>query len=144
MTQSRASAGIPTAIITATTVSAALILPPVAKADQNDLGYLEELNMLGLTPATLSLPNPAAEIGLGQRICLDLGPAGGGATPNDLVINMNRSLPNLDRNHVQLLISEAVVHYCPNVLPRPLPWADPCKGGPASVDQQGEYQCRSS
>ncbi|WP_419538268.1 DUF732 domain-containing protein [Mycobacterium colombiense] len=125
-------------------VLAALILAPVARADQNDVAYLQELNALGLTPATLNLTSPAAEIGLAQRICLDLGPAGGGASPNELVTNMNRSFPNLDRNHLQLLVSEAVDHYCPNVLPRPLPWADPCYGGPASVDQQGEYQCRSS
>lgn len=59
-------------------VSATLTLAPVAHADQNDTNYLEELNMLGMNPVTLHEPNLASEIALGHRICLDLGPGGGG------------------------------------------------------------------
>lgn len=64
-------------------------------------------------------PNLAAEIGLAQRVCLDLGPASGGASPNELFTNMNRALPNLTQDQILSLISAAVVHYCPKVLPRP-------------------------
>ena len=96
-----------------------------------------------MSPVTLRLPNPAAEIALGQRICLDLGLGSGGGSPNDMVTNMGRSLPNLSQDQIQMLISAAVTNYCLDILPRPLPWADPCHGGPAWVDQQGVYRCRS-
>jgi hypothetical protein len=79
--------------------------------------------MLGMNPVTLHAPSLSAEVALGQRICLDLGPGSGGSSPNDLVTNTQRSLPNLTQQQIQMLVTAAVTNYCPYVLPRPLPWS---------------------
>ncbi|MEB3981889.1 DUF732 domain-containing protein [Mycobacterium sp. 663a-19] len=110
-------------IPTIAVVSATLALAPIAHADQNDIDYLQELNMLGMNPATLHEPNLASEIALGHRIGLDLGPAGGGASPNERVTNMGRSLPNLSTEQIQSPISVAVNSYCGDVASKhQLPW----------------------
>jgi hypothetical protein len=115
--------GIPTVVA----VLAALILAPASKADpatplpgpgyerfsRTDIGYLQELNMFGMNPVALHAPSLSAEVALGQRICLDLGPGSGGSSPNDLVTNMQRSLPNLTQQQIQMLVTAAVTNYCP-------------------------------
>jgi hypothetical protein len=60
-----------------------------------------------------------------------------------MVTNIGRSLLNLSQDQIQMLISAAAINYRPDILTRPLPWADPCHGGPAWVDQRDIYRCLS-
>jgi Protein of unknown function (DUF732) len=121
---------------------ATLLLPAAAaRADDGDDNYLWELNSFGLTPATLRLPDVAREIALGHAICTDL--ATTSQDPNDTVTALLRNRPNLSRSDMESLVTAAVTNYCGDVGSRPLPWADPCLGGPAHVDQQGAYRCGS-
>jgi hypothetical protein len=57
---------------------------------------------------------------LGHSICQILG---NGRDPSALASHIEGALPNLSVNQAQFLISAAVTNYCPNVLPRPLPWS---------------------
>ena len=111
-----------------------------ASADQSDDDYLSQIDAIGLTPARLHVPGPDRQIALGHAICYDLA---GGQSPNDMVTAMSRDLPSVSQEDIQFLISAALSSYCGDVLPRPLPWADPCHGGPARVDGQGIYRCLS-
>jgi hypothetical protein len=126
---------------TVATLATVLLSTPAAHADDTDDIYLSELNDFGLTPAALHVPNAAREVALGHTICIDL--ATSSESPNDMVIAMSRDLSNLSQNQLQMLVSAAVTNYCEDVLPRPLPWADPCYGGPAHNDAQGVYRCGS-
>jgi hypothetical protein len=123
----------------------ALVPTPAAHADPSTLPpnvqFEEDLNMIGLNPTTLHLPTPTlkAEDDLGNAICRHLG---NGTDPNESV-NVIMTDGHLSQNDTRAVVTFAVTDLCPNVLPRPLPWADPCRGGPAWVDEQGIYHCRS-
>jgi hypothetical protein len=102
-------------------LTAPLILAPSAHADPtDDMNYIQELYAMGMDRTTLHAPTPQAMLDLGHSICQTLG---NGRDPDALASHIEGALPNLSMNQAQFLISAAVTNYCPNVLPRPLPWS---------------------
>lgn len=123
----------------------ALVPTTAAHADPStpppNVQFEEGLGLIGLNPVTLHLPTPTlkAEDDLGYAIC---GHLASGTDPNEIV-NVIMTDGHLSQNDTRTVVTLAEVNLCPGVMPRPMPWYDPCHGGPAWTDQQGAYHCRS-
>ena len=101
-------------------VAAPLTLAPAARADPtDDMNYIQELYTYGVTRQSIGA-SPEQYLSLGHAICQDLAK---GRDPNDMASSILKARPNLTQQQAQGLISVSVVNYCPDVLPRPLPWS---------------------
>jgi Protein of unknown function (DUF732) len=78
-----------------------------------------ELYAFGISRKTLGL-SPGAFLDVGNTICTGLGR---GRDPNAMVSGIQTAWPNLTQQQSQMLISVSVGNFCPNVLPKPLPWS---------------------
>ncbi len=83
------------------------------------MNYIQELYSFGITRQTLGL-SPNAFLEVGPTICTGLSR---GRDPNDMAASLLKAWPNLSQRQSQMLISVSVVNFCPNVLPKPLPWS---------------------
>ena len=114
------------AITAVIAVSAALFVAPEANADppapanpEDVYTYIQELYAFGISRQTLGL-GPGAFLDVGNTICTGLGR---GRDPNAMVSGIQTAWPNLTQQQSQMLISVSVGNFCPNVLPKPLPWS---------------------
>src|SRR5690349_11280741 len=114
------------AITAVAAVSATLFVAPEAHADppapanpEALYSYIQELYAFGISRQTLGL-SPGAFLDVGNTICTGLGR---GRDPNAMVSGIQTAWPNLTQQQSQMLISVSVGNFCPNVLPKPLPWS---------------------
>jgi hypothetical protein len=105
-------------------------MPPAGADTTDDNQFVTELADMGMNPATLHRANIASEITLGHLICMDLGPAGGGAGAGTIAANMQRDLPNLSTQQIHYLLEAATGIYCPDLNVK-MPWV--CDAFPGSA-----------
>jgi len=97
-----------------------LILAPTAHADPtDDMNYIQKLYEFGITRQSMGA-SPEEFLSLGHAVCQHLA---NGQDPNGMASHIEQARPNLTQMQAQMLISASVVNYCPNVLPKSLPWS---------------------